>query len=100
MFIAHQGVAQVVQMAISDFPRRVTAFETKTGKETELKQWNVVGQNACSVGFVLPNISFYKILAYNKRGKVCGEAEVSVLAAPEGIRHVPSGRRRKVISIR
>ena len=97
MFIALQGVAQVVQMAISDFPKRVTAFESKTGKETNLIQWNVVSQSACSVGFVLPNASYYKILAYNKRNKICGEAEVSVLPCPPELVPRPSGRRRIMI---
>ena len=100
MFIAHQGVAKVIQMGITDFPRRVTAFETKTGKETLLIQWNVIGQNACTVGFVLPNVAFYKIRAYNKRNVQCGEAEVSVIAAPSDIQHHPVRRRRRTINIR
>jgi hypothetical protein len=100
MFIAHQNVAQVISMGITDFPRRVVVVENATAKENPIEQWQVVNGTLLNVGFVIPNTGSHRIVAFNKRNEKCGEADVNVMQAPPGIRHVPSGRRKKFISIR
>lgn len=87
-------------MGISDFPKRVCVVEGATAKETALQQWNVVNGTVVSVGFVIPNTGFHRIVAFNKRNEKCGEAEITVMQAPPEIRHVPSGRRRRTINVR
>jgi hypothetical protein len=100
MFIAHQNVAKVISMGISDFPKRVVFVEAATAKESPIEQWQVVNGTVLSVGFVIPNTGFHRIVAFNKRNEKCGEAEITVVQAPPEIRHVPSGRRRRTINFR